>query len=53
MTIAVLGLVFSAWLLSTRSLSQGWSVELIVAPGVAVRWAMRRRRASTAGGPVA
>ena len=51
--VAVLGVAFSAWLLSTRSLSQGWSVSLIVAAGVAVRWGSRRRRAAPAGGPVA
>ena len=52
-TFAVLGVAFSVWLLSTRSLSQGWSVGLIVAMGAAVRWGVRRRRAAPAGGPVA
>jgi amino acid transporter len=51
--VAILGVAFSAWLLSTRSLSQGWSVSLIVAAGVAVRWCSRRRRAALASGPVA
>ena len=51
--VAMLGVAFSAWLLSTRSLSQGWSVSLIVAAGVAVQWASRRRRAALASGPIA
>jgi basic amino acid/polyamine antiporter, APA family len=52
-TFAVLGVAFSAWLLSTRSLSQGWSVGVIVAAGAAARWGARRRRAAPAGGRAA
>jgi len=51
-TFAVLGVAFSAWLLSTRSLSQGWSVALIVAAGVALRWGTRQHRVAPAAGPV-
>lgn len=51
-TFAVLGVAFSAWLLSTRSLSQGWSVALIVAAGVAMRWGTRQHRVAPAAGPV-
>lgn len=39
-TFAVLGVAFSGWLLSTRSL---WSVGMIVAAGEAVRWGTHRR----------
>jgi amino acid transporter len=52
-TFAVLGIVFSMWLLSTRSLAQGWSVGVIVAAGEAVRLAARRRRVAPAGAPAA
>jgi amino acid transporter len=51
--VAVLGVAFSAWLLSTRSLAQGWSVGLIVAVGVAVRWGSRSRRAALGSDVVA
>ena len=44
-TFAVLGIVFSVWLLSTRSLAQGWSIGVIVAAGEAVRLVARRRAA--------
>jgi amino acid transporter len=47
-TFAVLGIVFSVWLLSTRSFAQGWSVGLIVAAGEAVRLTTRRRRVAPA-----
>jgi amino acid transporter len=52
-TFAVLGIVFIMWLLSTRSLAQGWSVGVIVAAGEAVRLAARRRRVAPAGAPAA
>jgi APA family basic amino acid/polyamine antiporter len=51
-TFAILGIVFSVWLLSTRSLAQGWSVCVIVAAGEAVRLEARRRTAP-AGAPAA
>jgi len=44
-TFAVLGMVFSLWLLSTRSLAQAWSVFLIIAAGEAVRLNAQRRAA--------
>ncbi len=47
-TVAVLGIVFSVWLLSTRSFAQGWSVGLIVAAGEAVRLTAPRRRVAPA-----
>ena len=50
---AVLGIAFSVWLLSTRNLVQGSSVALILVAGEAVRWAMRRRRATADAEPVA
>ena len=45
---AVLGVGFSMWLLSTRSLAQGWSVGVIVAAGEGVRLVTRRRRVAPA-----
>ncbi|HET7459471.1 MAG TPA: APC family permease [Gemmatimonadaceae bacterium] len=48
---AVLGIAFGAWLLSTRSLAQGWSVGAIVAAAVVVRWGTRRRRTATTAAP--
>jgi APA family basic amino acid/polyamine antiporter len=51
--VAFLGVAFSVWLLTTRSLSQGWSIGLIVVAGVTVRWASRRRRAALASQLVA
>jgi amino acid transporter len=48
---AVLGVAFSVWLLSTRSLAQGWGVAAIVAVGVVVWWRMQRRRRTAPGGP--
>ena len=41
---AVLGIAFSAWLLSTRSLTQAWMIGAIVATGAAVWWGTRRQR---------
>lgn len=36
--IAVLGIVFSVWLLSTRSFAQAWLVGAIMLAGVVVHW---------------
>jgi amino acid transporter len=43
---AAVGLAFTFWLLSTRSLAQGWSLGAIVAAGAVVWWSTRRRRAA-------
>jgi amino acid transporter len=40
---AAAGIVFALWLLSTRSLAQGWLLAAIVLAGVVVWLAMRRR----------
>ena len=50
---AVLGIAFSGWLLSTRSLAQGWSVAGILVAGEVMRYGMRRRRATAGMEPVA
>lgn len=40
--VAALGVGFSVWLLSTRSLAQGWLVGAMVVAGALLRLAMRR-----------
>ncbi len=40
--LAVIGVAFSVWLLSTRDLSQAWVLPLIVAMGIVVWFAMHR-----------
>lgn len=51
---AVVGLAFTAWLLSTRTITQGWLLGLIVGAGI-LTWALgrsgRARSGSSAGGP--
>lgn len=44
--IAVIGIVFCIWLLSTRSFAQAWFLPIIVAAGGAVWLVMQRRRGS-------
>ena len=46
---AAVGIAFSAWLLTTRSLAESWIVGAIVAAGVVVWWGAGRRRAARAG----
>ena len=40
--IAVLGVAFTVWLLSTRSFAQAWVLGVLIAAGVLVRLAMGR-----------
>lgn len=40
--VAVLGIAFTIWLLSTRSFAQAWMVGAIIALGVLVQWGMTR-----------
>jgi basic amino acid/polyamine antiporter, APA family len=40
--IAVLGIAFSLWLLSTRSFAQAWLVGAIIVAGALVRWGTSR-----------
>ena len=46
--LAVIGMAFGLWLLSTRRLDQAWFVPVIVALGALLWLAMRSRRQSTA-----
>jgi len=46
--LAVIGVAFGLWLLSTRNLSQAWFLPVIVAVGGVVWLAMRSRRQVTA-----
>jgi amino acid transporter len=39
---ATIGIVFSIWLLSTRSFAQAWIIAGIVLVGALVRWSVRR-----------
>ncbi|HET9439740.1 MAG TPA: hypothetical protein VFO52_06200, partial [Longimicrobiales bacterium] len=41
---ATIGVVFSVWLVSTRSLTQAWMIGGIVLAGALVRWGARRRK---------
>jgi amino acid transporter len=41
--LAVAGIGFCAWLLTTRSLSEAWFMPVMIAAGAAVSWAMRRK----------
>jgi len=41
--LAIVGIVFSAWLLSTRSFAQAWIIGAVIGSGVLVQWIMRRR----------
>jgi APA family basic amino acid/polyamine antiporter len=41
--LATVGIVFSAWLLSTRSFAQAWIIGAVIGSGVLVQWIMRRR----------
>ena len=40
--VAVLGIVFTVWLLSTRSFAQAWLVGAIIVAGAVVHWGMGR-----------
>ena len=48
--MAVLGIAFTLWLLSTRSFAQAWLVGAIIVAGALVHWGMAR---TTRGMPVA
>jgi hypothetical protein len=39
---AVIGIVFSIWLLSTRTFTQAWIIGVILLAGALIRWGMRR-----------
>jgi basic amino acid/polyamine antiporter, APA family len=39
---AIVGIIFSIWLLSTRSFAQAWLIAAIVFAGAVVRWSVRR-----------
>jgi basic amino acid/polyamine antiporter, APA family len=39
---AIIGIIFSIWLLSTRSFTQAWLIAAIVFAGAVVRWIVRR-----------
>lgn len=41
--LAIVGIVFSAWLLSTRSFAQAWIIAAVIGAGVLVQLIMRRR----------
>jgi amino acid transporter len=41
--LAIVGIVFSAWLLSTRSFAQAGTIGGVIGSGVLVQWIMRRR----------
>jgi amino acid transporter len=43
---AIVGIVFSVWLLSTRSFAQAWMIGGIVLAGALVRWMARRARSA-------
>lgn len=45
--VAALGIAFTLWLLTTRSVSQAWGVGVILASGALVWWAVRRRAGHT------
>jgi amino acid transporter len=38
---AVVGIIFSVWLLSTRSFAQAWMIGAIVVAGAVMRWSVR------------
>ncbi|MGK2960586.1 MAG: APC family permease [Gemmatimonadaceae bacterium] len=46
--LAVVGIAFCLFLLSTRSLAQAWFLPLVILLGMAIRFAMTRRAAKTA-----
>jgi amino acid transporter len=41
LALAVTGIIFCLWLLTTRSLAQAWFMPVVVAAGAAIRWATR------------
>ena len=42
--LAVTGIVFCLWLLTTRSLAQAWFMPVMLAAGAAIWWATTRMR---------